>query len=58
MLHGPFDFVADNLGDGHYLITIDYIMFGAWDHTLVVYVPEKNYELSVGIIVFPTVIPN
>ncbi len=57
MFHGPFDFAAENLGGGHYLFTIDYIMFGAWEHQMVVYMPEDYYELLVGVIAFPTALP-
>ena len=53
MAHGPFGSQAKNLGNGHYLFTMDYIEFGSWEHKLVIYLPEDHYELAVGLVVSP-----
>jgi hypothetical protein len=53
MAHGPFNSQAKNLGNGHYLFTMDYIEFGSWEHKLVIYLPEDHYELAVGVLVSP-----
>lgn len=53
MYHGPFKVIGDNLGDGHYLFTLDYIMYGAWDQDLEIHLPGKTYETTVVIVAFP-----
>ncbi|MDP2662128.1 MAG: FixH family protein [Dehalococcoidia bacterium] len=53
MSHGPFVSVADNRGDGHYLVSLDYGMFSAWEHKLVLDLGKDRYELGAGMMVFP-----
>lgn len=53
MAHGPFNSQAKNLGNSHYLFTMDYIEFGSWEHKLVIYLPEDHYEMAVGVVVSP-----
>ncbi|MDP2936718.1 MAG: hypothetical protein Q8O86_09545 [Dehalococcoidia bacterium] len=53
MAHGPFNSQTKNLGNSHYLFTMDYIEFGSWEHKLVIYLPEDHYELAVGVVVSP-----
>lgn len=53
MTHGPFNSVAKSLGNGHYQLSLEYIEFGAWEHKLVIYLPEAHYDMGVGTVVFP-----
>ncbi|MFQ5854341.1 MAG: hypothetical protein ACE5LU_01675 [Anaerolineae bacterium] len=53
MYHGPFKAIGDNLGDGHYLFELDYIMFGAWDQGVEIRLPDKRYETVLIIIAYP-----
>ncbi|MDP2660022.1 MAG: FixH family protein [Dehalococcoidia bacterium] len=53
MSHGPFVSVAANRGDGHYLFSLDYGMFSAWEHNLVLDLGKDRYELGAGMMVFP-----
>lgn len=53
MYHGPFKATADNLGDGHYLFTLDYIMYGAWDQGVEIRLPDERYETVLIVIAYP-----
>lgn len=53
MYHGPFKATADNLGDGHYLFTLNYIMYGAWDQGVEIRLPDEHYETVLIVIAYP-----
>jgi hypothetical protein len=53
MYHGPFWGEAEKLGGGHYLFTLDYIMYGAWDQLVTVRYGGRNYRLPVVIVAYP-----
>ncbi len=54
MSHGPFKARAKNLRDGHYLFTLTYIMYGAWDQLVTIQVGRRSYELPVVLIAMPS----
>ncbi len=53
MAHGSFWGEAEKLGGGHYLFTLDYIMYGAWDQLVTVRYGGRNYRLPVVIVAYP-----
>lgn len=53
MAHGSFWGEAEKLGGGHYLFTLDYIMYGAWDQLVTVRYGGRNYRLPVIIVAYP-----
>ena len=53
MYHGPFWGEAEKLGGGHYLFTLDYFMYGAWDQLVTVRYGGRNYRLPVIIVSYP-----
>lgn len=53
MVHGPFNSVADNIGGGHYLFKLNYIMFGAWDQTVTVRIDLERIKLPVVLVAYP-----
>ncbi len=53
MLHGPFWGEAENLGNGHYVFTLDYIMYGAWDQLVTIRVDGRRLKLPVIIAAYP-----
>jgi hypothetical protein len=53
MYHGPFWGEAEKLGGGHYLFTLDYFMYGAWDQLVTVRYGGRNYRLPVVIVSYP-----
>ncbi len=53
MLHGPFWGEADKLGGGHYLFTLDYIMFGAWDQFVTIRMGLERIRFPVVLVAYP-----
>lgn len=53
MGHGLLKAQGKNLRDGHYLASLEYLMYGAWGHLVKFRLPEKQYELSVVIVAYP-----
>ena len=53
MVHGPFFGEADKIGGGHYLLTLDYIMFGAWDQTVTIRIGLDRIRIPVVVVAYP-----
>ena len=53
MVHGPFWGEAENIGGGHYLFTLDYIMFGPWDQTVTIRIGQQRIRLPVVLVAYP-----
>jgi len=53
MLHGPFSATARDIGGGHHLATLDYIMFGAWDQFVTVRLGLERIRFPVVIVAYP-----
>lgn len=53
MEHGPFTSESENLGGGHYLFTLDYIMYGAWDQMVRVKVNDRSFRVPLLLVAFP-----
>jgi len=53
MVHGPFFGEAEKVGDGHYLLTLDYIMFGAWDQTVTIRIGLDRIRVPVVVVAYP-----
>lgn len=53
MEHGPFESEPVNLGGGHYLFTVDYIMYGEWDQTVRVRVNGHSFLVPLLLIAAP-----
>lgn len=53
MEHGPFSSESENLGGGHYLFTLDYIMYGAWDQMVRVKVNGRSFRVPLLLVAFP-----
>jgi len=53
MLHGPFNATARDIGAGHHLTTLDYIMFGAWDQFVTIRIGLERIRFPVVIVAYP-----
>lgn len=53
MVHGPFEGSAEPIGGGHFLVRLDYIMFGAWDQLLTIRAGEQRISLPLIVIAKP-----
>ena len=53
MLHGPFSATARDIGGGHHLATLDYIMFGAWDQFVTIRIGLERIRFPVVIVAYP-----
>ena len=53
MEHGPFSTVAENLGGGHYLFTIDYMMYGSWEQTVRIRVSDRSFRVPLLLVTHP-----
>ena len=53
MLHGPFAATARDIGGGHHLATLDYIMFGAWDQFVTIRLGLDRIRFPVVIVAYP-----
>lgn len=53
MVHGPFTAVAENVGGGHYLFTLDYIMFGPWDQALTISLGLDRIKFPLVLVAYP-----
>lgn len=50
---GPWSAAAKSTGDGHYLYSMHYIMYGDWGHLLRIQTGKTVYELNLLIAVLP-----
>ena len=53
MEHGPFGSSAKGIGGGHFLVPLDYIMFGTWDQTLTLRAGDVRSDLRIVVIARP-----
>ena len=53
MVHGPFTGTAQSIGGGHFIVPLDYIMFGAWDQALTIRAEDRRLRLPVVIVARP-----
>ena len=53
MDHGPFGATAKGIGGGHFLVPLNYLMFGSWDQTLTVRAGTMRTELRIVVIARP-----
>ena len=53
MEHGPFSSEAQNVGGGHYLFTLDYLMYGAWEQTVRVKARDRSLRVPLLLLVAP-----
>jgi len=53
MAHGPFWDEADNIGGGHYLFSLQYIMYGAWDQMITVRIGLERHRFPVVLVAYP-----
>jgi len=53
MAHGPFMATAKQIGGGHHLATLDYIMFGAWDQFVTIRQGLERFRFPVVIVAYP-----
>jgi hypothetical protein len=53
MGHGPFSVEARKIGGGHYLISLDYIMFGPWEQVITIRIGLERIELPIIVVAYP-----
>jgi hypothetical protein len=53
MLHGPFTATARDIGGGHHLATLSYIMFGPWDQLVTIRRDLERIRFPVVIVAYP-----
>lgn len=53
MGHGPFSAEAKNIGGGHYLVSLDYIMFGPWEQVATIRIGLQRIRLPVIVVAYP-----
>ena len=53
MAHGPFSAEAKKIGGGHYLVSLDYIMFGPWEQVLTIRIGLQRIHLPVLVVAYP-----
>ena len=53
MAHGPFWDEADNIGGGHYLFSLQYIMYGAWDQMITVRIGLERHRFPLVLVAYP-----
>ena len=53
MAHGPFSAEAKKIGGGHYLVSLDYIMFGPWEQVVTVRIGMQRIHLPVLVVAYP-----
>ncbi len=53
MAHGPFSAEAKNVGGGHYLIPLDYIMFGPWEQVVTFRIGLQRIHIPVLVVAYP-----
>lgn len=53
MAHGPFWGEADNIGGGHYLFSLQYIMYGAWDQMITVRIGLERHRFPLVLVAYP-----
>jgi hypothetical protein len=53
MAHGPFWDEADNIGGGHYLFSLQYIMYGAWDQMITVRIGLERHRFPIVLVAYP-----
>lgn len=53
MAHGPFNATAKGIGGGHFLVPLNYTMFGSWEQTLTIRAGARRVELPLVVIAHP-----
>lgn len=55
MRHGPYEMVMEDIGGGHYVGSLDMVMFGSWELLTEFTVPDSDdvLELAVTMYVWP-----
>lgn len=53
MAHGPFSAEAKKIGEGHYLVALDYIMFGPWEQIVTLRIGLQRIRLPVVVVAYP-----
>jgi hypothetical protein len=53
MAHGPFSAEAKKIGGGHYLIPLDYIMFGPWEQVVTFRIGLQRIHIPVLVVAYP-----
>lgn len=53
MEHGPFTGSGKAIGGGHFIVPLEYIMFGAWDQELTIRAGEQRTYLPVVVVAKP-----
>ncbi len=53
MEHGPFWADGEEIGGGHYLFTLDYFMYGAWDQLVRLRTGDRSVSVPLVLIAFP-----
>ena len=53
MAHGPFSAEAKKIGAGHYLVPLDYIMFGPWEQIVTLRIGLQRIRLPVVVVAYP-----
>lgn len=53
MAHGPFSDESENIGGGHYLFNLNYIMFGPWDQTITVRIELRRIKVPLVLVAYP-----
>ncbi|MDO8483886.1 MAG: FixH family protein [Candidatus Limnocylindrales bacterium] len=53
MGHGPFSAEAKKIGGGHYLVSLDYIMFGPWEQVITLRIGLQRIQLPILVVAYP-----
>lgn len=53
MAHGPFSAEAKKIGGGHYLVPLDYIMFGPWEQVVTIRIGLQRIHLPILVVAYP-----
>jgi YtkA-like protein len=53
MAHGPFSAEAKNIGGGHYLVSLDYIMFGPWEQVITIRIGLERIRVPILVVAYP-----
>ena len=53
MAHGPFSAEAKKIGGGHYLVALDYYMFGPWEQIVTLRIGLQRIRLPVVVVAYP-----
>ncbi len=53
MGHGSVSAEAQNIGGGHYLLPLDYIMFGPWEQIVTIRIGLQRIRLPIIVVAYP-----